>query len=694
MKNLQRILLALLAPLLAATAGEPLLFDWPTDASRLLTSTFGEYRGHRFHAGMDIKTFGQVGYKALAVRPGSIVRVQTSPWGYGRVVYLLLDTGETAVYGHLQKFSPEVASRVRAEQQRSGRYAVELRFAKGEIPVAQGEIVGWTGQSGSGAPHLHFELRDAEESPVNPLLKGYKLADTMAPAIRKMMVIPLDVTARVAGDLEPVVYLPKPAGPGRLQIERPIPVFGRIGFAAEFFDQIDGASNRMNLYRYRLLVDEKEVFTTRYDTYPYAIDREADLDREYRALVRYKDLYQRCFREEGNELPFYAGRAAWYGALECDPADNTPTWLSSLTRALGFFWDLPAGVTILEKGLHPFRIEAWDFSGNRSTLEGRLQAGPPAGLNAVAATGLDLNKVTFSVDADYYDTYVRLAITTSQPVRQLPALEAIWSDGHAESLPLTRTGRAGFLGGLKLDPYHPGPVRLRLFDPAAADKNLHEVMLNFATVRQGREKSLVSEDGLCELVFDAESLFKSLFVRAHTRNRGADNLALESKVYQIDPIDVPLRGPVTVRIRSLEASQPGQVALYRRAPGGDWQYLGREASGGGSIGSLSRELGEFALLRDREAPVITALQPAEGVKTSRTPLLLARVHDALSGIGDEEEYDLLLDGERVITEYDPEGERLLHQVEEPLPPGRHSLEVIVRDRCGNRAAKKQNFEVR
>ncbi|HOT96655.1 MAG TPA: hypothetical protein PLN61_02950 [bacterium] len=695
MKKILMTLTALLAAYLTAAASESPPFTWPTDASRLLTSTFGEYRGHRFHAGMDIKTFGQVGYKALAVRPGFVSRVQVSPWGYGRVVFLLLDTGETAVYGHLQKFNPEIARRVAAEQERTGHYAVELRFAPGEIPVAQGEIVGWTGQSGSGAPHLHFELRDAAESPVNPLLKGFEIKDTLAPAVRRVMVIPLDAAARVAGDLEPVVYLPIPAEQGRLRIERTIPVYGRIGFAAEFFDQIDGAQNRMNLYRYRLLIDDKEVFATRYDTYPYEIDRQADLDREYRTLVRDKALFQRFFREAGNTLPFYASEALWYGALECDPASMAHSWLTSITRALGFFWDLPAGVTILEKGIHLFRIEARDFSGNCTTVEGRLQAGPPEAVRQPETGGLALDKAGYTIDADYYDAYVRLTVAASQPVRQIPGLQATWGDGHQENLLLARSGRAGFRSGLTLYPNHPGPVRLRLFDPETGEgKVLHEVMLQYVTVREGREKIFVTQDGLCELFFDKASLFKSISVRARTRNRGAEKLPLASKIYQIDPVDVPLSGMVTVRIHVEDTMHPEQVALYRRAPGGDWQYLGREAGSGGSVGSRSRELGEFALIRDSEPPAITALLPAEGARTTRTPLLQARVHDALSGIGDEEQYELRLDGRPVIVEYDPEGERLLHPVATPLRPGRHTLELTVSDRCGNRAGKAQSFYVR
>ena len=66
-------------------------YHWPMEAERALTSTFGEYRGGRLHAAIDLKTWGKEGFPVLAVSEGYIYRVRTSPWGYGRAVYVKLD---------------------------------------------------------------------------------------------------------------------------------------------------------------------------------------------------------------------------------------------------------------------------------------------------------------------------------------------------------------------------------------------------------------------------------------------------------------------------------------------------------------------------------------------------------------------------------------------------------------------------
>lgn len=684
----------LAAPLLTATAadGQEPGYAWPTDASRLLTSTFGEYRSHRFHAGFDVKTFGQVGYKALAVRPGSVVRAEVSPWGYGRVIYLLLDTGETAVYGHLQKFSAAIASRVTAEQERRGSYSVEMRFAAGELPVTQGEVIGWTGQSGSGAPHLHFELRDPDGAPINPLLKGYEIIDTTAPEVRRVLLLPLDAHSRVAGDLNPVVFIPKTVAPGRLRIDKPIPVLGRIAMAVNLHDQMDGAYNRMNVYRYRLLIDGREIFSARYDRFPYELNHHADLDRDYRSFVRGRDLYQRLFREAGNQLPFYASSEPWYGVLECDPAAGAGDWLSRISRALGVYWDLPDGVTVLENGRHPFRIEVFDFNDNSTVVEGELLAAPVTRLPLEDPAAAPLERARYTITADYFDSYARVLVRANLPVRQVPGLIACYADGYEEEILLERAGKAEFRGGVPLHSSHTGPVRLLLLDPAVgAGQPLHEATLACITVRPGKLREIVTQDGLCQITFGREALFKPLFVRAQTQNGGGAN-GVVGPVYAIEPEDVPLKGSVSVAIRvPAGVEEMTQVALYRRS-GSGWSYIGGDPRPDGSIGGASRELGEFALVRDAEPPALAFVKPAAGQRLSlRTPLIKASLHDALSGIGSETQWQMRLDGQLVIAEYDPEARALLHQVSAPLGKGRHTAEVTARDRCGNQAQRTLTF---
>ena len=101
--SIKRLLVAgavVLAAGPASAASEPPLL-WPLDLDPALSSTFGETRSSAFHAGIDLKTWGRTGREVRAVAAGHVMRVRTSPWGYGRALYQKLSDGRIVVYAHL-----------------------------------------------------------------------------------------------------------------------------------------------------------------------------------------------------------------------------------------------------------------------------------------------------------------------------------------------------------------------------------------------------------------------------------------------------------------------------------------------------------------------------------------------------------------------------------------------------------------
>ena len=114
---------------------------WPTDASDHLTSSFSEPRPRRFHAGLDIKTWGKSGFKVFAARDGYVTRMRVSPYGYGRALYILLDTGETAVYAHLQKFNHKFQAIAEREQEQKKLFRIDKYFKANALPVEGEEIL-------------------------------------------------------------------------------------------------------------------------------------------------------------------------------------------------------------------------------------------------------------------------------------------------------------------------------------------------------------------------------------------------------------------------------------------------------------------------------------------------------------------------------------------------------------------------
>lgn len=148
--------------------------------------TFGELRSHHFHSGVDFRTGGQIGVPIRAVQSGYLSRMVVRPDGFGWALYIRHPEGYTSVYAHLNDFKPAWHELViqRAEHLKSMR--LDISFRADEFPVSVGEIIGWSGNSGSsGGPHLHFEWRDTKtEEPLNPFSYGLLYgSDSFSPQI-------------------------------------------------------------------------------------------------------------------------------------------------------------------------------------------------------------------------------------------------------------------------------------------------------------------------------------------------------------------------------------------------------------------------------------------------------------------------------------------------------------------------------
>jgi hypothetical protein len=140
---------------MAATAQAPaepaylIAFEHPVEGREII-SPFGlrqmpwEENG-RLHEGVDIAA--PFGSPVLAAADGVVVEAGHGG-GYGRYVKIQHVEGLTSLYGHMGAIAPEMSP---------GR-AVQAGTAVGQI--------GSTGTSTG--PHLHFELRDERDRPLNP----------------------------------------------------------------------------------------------------------------------------------------------------------------------------------------------------------------------------------------------------------------------------------------------------------------------------------------------------------------------------------------------------------------------------------------------------------------------------------------------------------------------------------------------
>ena len=187
MRRFLTLLLTLAVFVLQAQTLDPADYIYPVrGVDGTCAANFGEMRPGHFHAGVDIRTGGAEGKELVAVADGYVSRIAVTPGGYGRAIYVALRNGTTAVYGHLQRFRDDIEQHLAAERRAQRKNSLNLFFGPEAWPVRQGEVIGYSGNSGSSSgPHLHFEIRDTPTQRLyNPVREGIiRPVDSLPPRI-------------------------------------------------------------------------------------------------------------------------------------------------------------------------------------------------------------------------------------------------------------------------------------------------------------------------------------------------------------------------------------------------------------------------------------------------------------------------------------------------------------------------------
>ncbi len=281
-------------------------FGSPMGIPLILAGTFGELRSNHFHAGIDIKTQQRQGLPIYAIEDGSVTRIKISHWGYGKVIYVAHPNGYTSVYGHLQKFSPNLEKYIKEIQYQKRSYEVEVFPDYGELKVEKGELIAYSGNTGgSSGPHLHFEIRSSiSEKPTNPLLYGYEVRDATNPTLRKLYGYPIsdDAVINQSGSKIQINFSKQLDG---TFVADKVRAVGTIGFGFIGYDRQDMAANKNGVYSVQQLVNGKIYSDYSFEKFSFSETRYINTLIDYDHFGKYKQRIQKCFRSPGNRLSIY-----------------------------------------------------------------------------------------------------------------------------------------------------------------------------------------------------------------------------------------------------------------------------------------------------------------------------------------------------------------------------------------------------
>src|SRR5690606_6439680 len=167
-------------------------FSNPLDINMILSGNFGEMRANHIHSGLDLNTQQREALPAYAPADADVGRINGQHYRYGTALYLLHPNGHTRGSGHLRSYAGEIEKYVKDTQYKKETFEVELFPYKTLLPVKKGDIIAYTGNTGgSGGPHLHYEIRDSSQRPMNPLLFGVEIPDTKKPIISAVFAYPI-----------------------------------------------------------------------------------------------------------------------------------------------------------------------------------------------------------------------------------------------------------------------------------------------------------------------------------------------------------------------------------------------------------------------------------------------------------------------------------------------------------------------
>ena len=280
-------------------------FRNPLDITLVLSGTFGELRPSHFHSGLDIKTEQKEGLKVYTAAEGYVSRIKISHFGYGKAIYITHPNGYTTVYGHLQKFSKRLEKYIKECQYDKESFEVEVFPSTKEFLVEADEVIAYSGNTGgSGGPHLHFEIRDNQERPINPMLFGIDVKDTKAPFVSAIYAYPKDENAIINGENERVPLRLIPQKSGDYEVEK-ITAYGNIGFGVTSYDKQDLAPNSNGVSNIETFFNGNKSLEIDFKSFSFEESKHIKRLIDYEYFKSKRSRIQKLFIQKNNPLSLY-----------------------------------------------------------------------------------------------------------------------------------------------------------------------------------------------------------------------------------------------------------------------------------------------------------------------------------------------------------------------------------------------------
>ena len=323
-------------------------FIYPLHIPPSLAGNFGDLRANHYHMGLDLRTQQRENLPVVAAADGYVSHIRVGPFGYGRAIFLTHPNGYTTVYGHLNKFFPELEDYLHKQEYATESWEQDIDFSPNQFPVRQGQFIAWSGNTGgSEGPHLHFEIRDSGLShghSRNPLLFGLPIPDHVPPALYRLGVF--DRSQSIYESSPSVLSLRKRTQAGEsyyVPTDNLIKVpYSKFSFGISMQDRMDNSFS-FGVYKADLYVDDSLRNTFKIEESIYGDSRYINAGIDYFTRYNGGGYMQHLSRLPGNHSPYYPEDAG-NGVLQLE-----------------------------DDSIHQVEVEVYDVAGNTSLLRFHIQ---------------------------------------------------------------------------------------------------------------------------------------------------------------------------------------------------------------------------------------------------------------------------------------------------------------------------------
>lgn len=616
---------------------------FPIPESKGLTGTFGELRENHYHAGLDIRTFGKTGLPVLAAADGYIARVRIWYNGYGKAIYIKHPNGQSTVYAHLESLMPALDTFMYKKQMAAKQFNQEQYFSPREFPVKAGDLIGYSGNTGSSAgPHLHYEIRDAFENILNPLQYHKEhIEDYLAPFITRIAFEPLAPNARINGKYEK--YIETPQNSEHLYFSKQtFLVKGKVGFEFSGYDRLVGAVNYNGVYAVRLWLDDTLYFSFQMDKFSFDEAKYIKQHVDYDFLVANNGAnLQKCYLDRNNRMPIY-GKHKNKGVLDLQD-------------------DL----------VHKLKLEVADYHGNLATYQAKIQRDTTPPHDTQTLNNLEVNKLNLSA------TVKRgILVVKSKPAPPTgTAFTMVYTNDETQRIKPT------YLIPNANEAHTLIPLEKKRL-PAYLFWGQDTLRFNFKQTISPETETIIQEPKKYKVYFGKNSVFDDVFLEV--KETPSNNPMYCSPIYSFGQASIPLLNSALIRIYPNENAKkfrPEQLICIELKKSGGYNRFGVDINGN----TQAKRLGNYVLIADTLAPTITPLNFNPNKKVNiKQKFLSFKVIDDVAEI-DPWRVQIEWDGKWAIPEYYDYQNLLLFHF--PQERGTHTLKVSITDHAGNKAEK-------